>query len=181
MASTLNSFKARKTLTVGAKTYDYCSLPAVSKKLDRLPMSLKLLLENLLRREDGRQVKRADIDALLEWDPKAKPDKEIAFMPARVLLQDFTGVPAVVDLAAMRDALVAMGGDPKVHQPAAAGGSGHRPLGASRRLRQRGCVLASTPNWSRRATGSATPSCAGGRRPSSASAWCRPTPASCTR
>ncbi len=121
MASTLDSFKARKTLQVGARKYDYFSLPAVSKKLERLPVSLKLLLENLVRREDGRQVKRADITALLEWDPKAKPGveggKEIAFMPARVLLQDFTGVPAVVDLAAMRDALVAMGGDARAINP----------------------------------------------------------------
>ncbi|MHB8417240.1 MAG: aconitate hydratase AcnA [Myxococcales bacterium] len=117
MAPTLDSFHARKTFTVGKKTLDCFSLPAVSSDLARLPTSLRILLENLLRREDGRTVKRADIEALLAWDPKAKPSREIAFMPARVLLQDFTGVPAVVDLAAMRDALVAMGGDPQAINP----------------------------------------------------------------
>ncbi|HSM26710.1 MAG TPA: aconitate hydratase AcnA [Thioalkalivibrio sp.] len=82
-----------------------------------LPYSLKILLENLLRFEDGRTVRRADIDALLDWDPQAEPSQEIAFRPARVLLQDFTGVPAVVDLAAMRDAMVALGGDPQKINP----------------------------------------------------------------
>ncbi|HUB06163.1 MAG TPA: aconitate hydratase AcnA [Myxococcales bacterium] len=116
-SSTLDSFHARQTLKVGKKSYDWFSLPAVSKDLARLPTSLRILLENLVRREDGRTVKRADIEAILRWDPKAKPEKEIAFMPARVLLQDFTGVPAVVDLAAMRDALVAMGGNPSAINP----------------------------------------------------------------
>src|SRR2546426_9020246 len=78
----------------------------------RLPFSLKVLLENLLRHEDGTAVKRDDILALSRWDPAAAEQPEIAFMPARVLLQDFTGVPAVVDLAAMRDAMARMGGDP---------------------------------------------------------------------
>jgi aconitate hydratase len=83
----------------------------------RLPYSLKILLENLLRREDGRVVQAGDIEKLARWEPLKLPDEEIAFMPARVLLQDFTGVPAVVDLAAMRDAMVAMGGDPKRVNP----------------------------------------------------------------
>src|SRR5207253_3844928 len=93
-------------------------LPALPQdKLARLPYSLKILLENLLRFEDGVTVTRADIEALLEWDPRATPSHEIAFRPARVLLQDFTGVPCVVDLAAMRDAIIDLGGDPKVINP----------------------------------------------------------------
>src|SRR5262249_39595615 len=83
----------------------------------RLPFSLKVLLENLLRNEDGVSVRPQDIEALANWDPKALPSTEIAFMPARVLLQDFTGVPAIVDLAAMRDALLKMGGDPRRINP----------------------------------------------------------------
>ena len=102
----------------------------------RLPYSLKILLENLLRREDGRFVDRDDIQALAGWDVTSKAQKEIAFMPARVLLQDFTGVPAVVDLAAMRDGVVRLGGDPQQGQPAAAGRAGHRSLGAGRSLRR---------------------------------------------
>ncbi len=117
MASTHDSFKTRRTLDVGGAKYDYFALPVAAPNLARLPFSLRVLLENLLRREDGRTVERADIEALIRWDPRAKPSKEIAFMPARVLLQDFTGVPAVVDLAAMRDALKAMGKDPKAVNP----------------------------------------------------------------
>jgi aconitate hydratase len=85
--------------------------------ISRLPYALKFLLENLLRREDGEAVTAADVEALAGWVPSAEPTEEIAFMPARVLLQDFTGVPAVVDLAAMRDAMAAMGGDPKRINP----------------------------------------------------------------
>ena len=88
-----------------------------SRDLDRLPYALRILLENLLRREDGEVVTAGDVEALATWDPQAVPSREIAFMPARVLLQDFTGVPAVVDLAAMRDAMAAMGGDPKKINP----------------------------------------------------------------
>src|SRR5258705_208198 len=86
-------------------------------RAQKLPFSLKILLENLLRTEDGVNVTEADIAALAQWNPKAEPTKEIAFTPARVLLQDFTGVPAVVDLAAMRDAMKAMGGDPTKINP----------------------------------------------------------------
>jgi aconitate hydratase len=117
----MDSFKARRSLKAGDQSFDYYSLPALREAgagdPARLPTSLRLLLENLLRREDGRQVRREDIEALLRWDPKAKPDKEIAFMPARVLLQDFTGVPAVVDLAAMRDAIAGFGGSPQAINP----------------------------------------------------------------
>ena len=110
-----NHFGSEATLQVGNRTYTIHRLDAVTKidpRAAHLPFSLKILLENLLRTEDGLAVRPADIEALANWDPKAKPDKEIAFMPARVLMQDFTGVPAVVDLAAMRDAMRRMGGDP---------------------------------------------------------------------
>src|SRR2546421_2880845 len=107
-----NSFRARSTLTAGDRSYEIWSLAALPQdKLARLPYSLKILLENLLRFEDGVSVTRADIEALLEWDPRATPAHEIAFTPARVILQDFTGVPCVVDLAAMRDAIVRLGGN----------------------------------------------------------------------
>jgi aconitate hydratase len=113
-----NSFRARSTLTVGDRSYEIWSLAALPQdKLARLPYSLKVLLENLLRFEDGVSVSRADIEALLEWDPAAAPSHEIAFTPARVILQDFTGVPCVVDLAAMRDAIVRLGGDPQRVNP----------------------------------------------------------------
>jgi aconitase A len=107
-----NSFRARSTLKAGDRTYEIWSLAALPQdKLMRLPYSLKILLENLLRCEDGVNVTRSDIEALLEWDPAATPSHEIAFTPARVILQDFTGVPCVVDLAAMRDAIVRLGGN----------------------------------------------------------------------
>jgi aconitase A len=106
-----NSFRARSTLAVGERSYQIWSLASLPQdKLARLPYSLKILLENLLRCEDGVNVTRADIEALLEWDPAAPPSHEIAFTPARVILQDFTGVPCIVDLAAMRDAIVRLGG-----------------------------------------------------------------------
>src|ERR1700756_3102411 len=115
-----NSFKARSSLAVGNRSYDIWSLGALPReKVARLPYSLKILLENLLRFEDGVNVTRADIDALLSWDPAATPSYEIAFTPARVILQDFTGVPCVVDLAAMRDAIVRLGGDPERVNPLA--------------------------------------------------------------
>ncbi|HHH36849.1 MAG TPA: aconitate hydratase AcnA [Gammaproteobacteria bacterium] len=110
-----DSFDTRATLTVDGEDYLYHSLPRLYEKTGasvRLPYAQRVLLENLLRCEDGIAVKSGDIEALLAWDPAARPDKEIFFMPARVLLQDFTGVPAVADLAAMRGALKALGGDP---------------------------------------------------------------------
>jgi aconitate hydratase len=106
-----DTFGARSTLTVGGNDYEIFRLDAVSDgHVARLPYSLKILLENLLRHEDGRDVTRDDILALANWDPKAEPSTEISFTPSRVVLQDFTGVPAVVDLAAMRDAVVKLGG-----------------------------------------------------------------------
>ena len=121
MAS-LDSFKCRKTLEVGAKTYQYFSLKAAEKHglagIAQLPFSLKVVLENLLRNEDGRTVKKQDIEAVAAWlVNRGKKEHEIAFRPARVLMQDFTGVPAVVDLAAMRDAMEKLGGDPNKINP----------------------------------------------------------------
>src|SRR3954465_269594 len=117
----LDSFGTRSELDVNGKKYSYFSLPKFSaasgKDAARLPFSLRILLENLLRCEDGKAVVKKDIEALAGWDPKAVPDTEIAFHPARVVLQDFTGVPAVVDLAAMRDAMAKMGGDPSKINP----------------------------------------------------------------
>ncbi len=116
-----NSFNTRTPLKVGADTFHIFSLRALEKAgfaaLARLPYSLKILLENLLRREDGRFVERGDIQALAGWDVTSAAQGEIAFTPARVLLQDFTGVPAVVDLAAMRDGMVRLGGDPRRVNP----------------------------------------------------------------
>ena len=114
-----NSFDARTELTVGDKKYEIfnCARLAAKYPIARLPFAQKILLENLLRFEDGVNVTRADIEALANWDAKATPTKEIAFTPARVLLQDFTGVPVVVDLAAMRDAMKALGGDPNKINP----------------------------------------------------------------
>src|SRR6476619_5533895 len=118
MADHPNSFDARGTLKVGDRELEIFRLDALQSKFDvaRLPFSLKILLENLLRTEGNGSVEAKDIEALASWDAKAQPSKEIAFTPARVVMQDFTGVPAIVDLAAMRDAMAAMGGDPeKIH------------------------------------------------------------------
>ncbi|MCP5157163.1 MAG: aconitate hydratase, partial [Ectothiorhodospiraceae bacterium] len=115
----MTSHDARSTLEVDGKVHTIHRLDAVldARGLARLPYSLKVLLENLLRHEGSGDVSRADIEALAAWDPTAEPSIEIAFTPARVLLQDFTGVPAVVDLAAMRDAMVTLGGDPRKINP----------------------------------------------------------------
>jgi aconitate hydratase len=119
--TSLDSFKCQKTLKVGAKSYIYYSLPLAEKNgltgISKLPYSMKVLLENLLRNEDGRTVKKADIVAFSKWLKKRKLEHEISFRPARVLMQDFTGVPAVVDLAAMRNAMQALKGDPNKINP----------------------------------------------------------------
>ncbi|MGH9647062.1 MAG: aconitase family protein, partial [Bryobacteraceae bacterium] len=115
-----NSFGAAGKLQAGGREYEIFRLAALEKagiaRLSRIPYSIKILLENLLRFEDGTTVKKSDIEYVAKWDPKA-PASEINFRPARVLLQDFTGVPCVVDLAAMRDALTKMGADPKKANP----------------------------------------------------------------
>ncbi len=119
----VDSFSTRKVLRIGGQAYDIFRLDVLEqagfKNVSRLPVSLKVLLENLLRQEDGHHVNKGDIEALANWNPKVKSDKEIAFMPARVLMQDLTGVPAVVDLAAMREAMKRLGGDPKKINPLA--------------------------------------------------------------
>ncbi|HXW72812.1 MAG TPA: aconitate hydratase AcnA [Methylocella sp.] len=120
--TSLDSFKSRKKLTVGSKTYHYFSLKAAEKNglsgISALPFSMKILLENLLRFEDGRSVTKEDIEGVAAWlSNKGKKEREIAFRPARVLMQDFTGVPAVVDLAAMRNAMTELGGDPQKINP----------------------------------------------------------------
>ena len=119
--TSLDSFNCARTLKVGTKTYAYYSLPAAEKNglkgISRLPFSLKVLLENLLRHEDGRSVTRDDIEGFVQWLKTKTSQREVPFRPARVLMQDFTGVPAVVDLAAMRDAMKILGGDPKRINP----------------------------------------------------------------
>jgi aconitate hydratase len=114
-----NSFGARSTLSVGGKDFEIYRLDALQEKFDvaRLPYSIKVLLENVLRLEDGTSVSAADVEAIASWDAAAEPSVEIPFQPARVLMQDFTGVPAVVDLAAMRDAMEEIGGDPAAINP----------------------------------------------------------------
>jgi aconitate hydratase len=117
----LNSFKTETQLAIGTETFSYHSLSAFEKtsgkSLSKFPYSMKILLENLLRHEDDLSVRKTDIENLANWDPKAEPNTEIQFMPSRVLLQDFTGVPAVADLAAMRKALKKLGGDPDKINP----------------------------------------------------------------
>jgi aconitate hydratase len=121
VSTKLDSFAARTTLTVGVRSLEYFSLPrfgaSAGVDVERLPYSIRILLENVLRAEDGRVVTREDVLGLAEWSGRKKSSKEVAFHPARVVLQDFTGVPAVVDLAAMRDALAEMGGDPSKINP----------------------------------------------------------------
>src|ERR1700730_15837301 len=116
----MNSFGSRSGLRVGSKEYQIYRLQALDEKgisTKHLPYSLRILLENLLRTEDGRNVTKEEITALAAWNKNSKPDTEIAFTPSRVLLQDFTGVPCIVDLAAMRDAMKQLGGDPSLINP----------------------------------------------------------------
>src|SRR3974377_1290520 len=116
--TSLDSFKCCKPLKVGSRTYAFYSLSVAEKNglkgISRLPFSMKVLLENLLRHEDGRSVAKEDIQAVSQWLKTKTSEREIAFRPARVLMQDFTGVPAGVDLSAMRDALKSLGGDPNL-------------------------------------------------------------------
>ena len=112
-----NSFNTKKTLDVSGNSYTYFSLPDLG--VSKLPYSLKILLENMLRTEDGANVTREHVNALVTWDPTAEPDTEIQFSPARVIMQDFTGVPCIVDLATMREAVEALGGDPQKINPLA--------------------------------------------------------------
>jgi aconitate hydratase len=129
-----NSFGTRDQVTIGGTKYLIHRLDRIPGS-DRLPYSLKVLLENLARCEDGTQVTAEQVSALAEWDPAEQHPREIQYTPARVLLQDFTGVPCVVDLVAMRDAMAALGGDPQQINPLDPGRAGDRPLGDRRRLR----------------------------------------------
>ena len=113
-----NSFNAKSTLEVGSKKYEIFDLTKVEGS-NSLPFSLKILLENLLRTEDGANITAAQISALANWKPEAEPDTEIQFTPARVIMQDFTGVPCIVDLATMREAIADLNGDPKKVNPLA--------------------------------------------------------------
>ena len=136
MAS-LDSFRCRRTLEAGSATYHYFSIPEAEKNgldgVSQLPFSMKVLLENLLRNEDGRSVTREDIQSVAAWlTSRGKDEKEIAFRPARVLMQDFTGVPAVVDLAAMRDAMQKLGGAVDKINPLVPVDPRHRPFGHRR-------------------------------------------------
>src|SRR5256885_11187355 len=119
--TSLDSFRCCKPLKVGSRTYAFYSLPTAEKNglkgISRLPFTLKVLLENLLRYEDGRSIVKEDIQAVAQWLKTRTSEREIAFRPARVLMQDFTGVPAVVDLAALRHAMKTLGGDPKLIKP----------------------------------------------------------------
>ncbi|MBX3117098.1 MAG: aconitate hydratase, partial [Cryobacterium sp.] len=116
--STIDSFGARSSLEVGGKSYRVFRIDKVAG-YEKLPFSLKVLLENQLRTEDGKNVTKRQIEALGSWDPNAEPDTEIQFTPARVIMQDFTGVPCIVDLATMREAVAELGGDPKKINPLA--------------------------------------------------------------
>ena len=144
--NSLDSFKCLRSLKVGSKTYAYYSLPAAEKNglkgISRLPFSLKVLLENLLRNEDGRSVTKDDIQAVAQWLKNKTSEREIAFRPARVLMQDFTGVPAVVDLAAMRDAMADARRRSEKDQSAGAGRPRHRPFGRGQLFRHQHRVQA---------------------------------------
>ncbi len=118
MAASKDSFGSRSTLTVDGTDYDIFRLDAVEGS-EKLPFSLKVLLENLLRTEDGEDITADHIRAIANWDPNAEPDQEIQFTPARVVMQDFTGVPCIVDLATMREAMADLGGDPQKINPLA--------------------------------------------------------------
>ena len=131
-----DTFGARGTLQVGGSGYEIFRLGPV-EGAQRLPFSLKVLLENLLRTEDGANITADHIRALAAWDADAEPDTEIQFTPGRVIMQDFTGVPCVVDLATMREAVDRAGRRRVADQPAGPGRAGHRPLGHRRRLRHR--------------------------------------------
>jgi aconitate hydratase len=114
-----NTFGTKGNYKIEGKEYSFHNLHTLEGKykVSKLPFSMRILLENLLRTEDGLNIKSTDIEAILKWDPKSKSEHEISFMPARVVLQDFTGVPCVVDLAAMRDAIVKLGGNAKKINP----------------------------------------------------------------
>ena len=185
MPKSLDSFDCRRTLQANGTTYTYFSLVEAENNglagVSRLPFSLKVLLENLLRFEDGRTVTADDIRALADWVRDKRSDREIAYRPARVLMQDFTGVPAVVDLAAMRDATAHLGGDPRLVNPQV---PVDLVIDHSVMVDYFGVPTAFERNVEReyeRNGENATPFCAGARRPFPTSASCRRAPASAIR
>ena len=182
--TSLDSFRCCKPLKVGSKTYAHYSLPTAEKNglkgISRLPFSMKVLLENLLRNEDGRSVSKEDIQAVAQWLKTKTSEREIAFRPARVLMQDFTGVPAVVDLAAMRDAMKMLGGDPKKINPLVPVDLVCDHSVAVTFFGTNTAVKKNVEEETGR-TGSATNSSNGRRSRSTISAWCRRAPASATR
>ena len=168
-----DSLKTRTTLTAAGKTYSYFSIPTAAKALNadpsRLPVSLKILLENVLRFENGGTYKVSDAQSVLDWAKQGSSTQEVPFRPARILMQDFTGVPAVVDLAAMRDGITGLGGNPQQVNPLV-------PWTSSSTTPSWWTSPAPPTPWKRTsppsspATASATPSSAGARTPSRTSA-----------
>ncbi len=175
----MNSFGSRSILRAGKREFEIYRLDALEKQgcaVEHLPFSLRILVENLLRYEDGKSVKADDIRAITAWTKHSVPSQEIAFMPSRVLLQDFTGVPAVVDLAAMRDAMKALGGDPKLINPLQPADLViDHPCKSTSLVRRR--PWESMPSLSSRATKSATRFCVGDKPRSRTSPSFRRTPA----
>ena len=178
----VDTLKSRRSLTVDGRAYDYFDLSAaaVFGDVSILPFSLKILLENLLRFEDGRTVTADDVKALVAWSETRSSLREIAYRPARVLMQDFTGVPAVADLAAMRDAVVELGGKADRINPLCAV---DLVIDHSVMVDEFAARMPSrtTSRASSSATWNAMPSCAGARTRSTISASCRPAPASAIR
>lgn len=144
-SKSVNSFGAHDTLKVGEKSYQIYRLDAVPNTA-KLPYSLKVLAENLLRNEDGSNITKDHIEAIANWDPKAEPSIEIQYTPARVVMQDFTGVPCIVDLATMREAIADLGGNPDKVNSAGACRLGDRPLGDRRFVRPRRRIRAQRRN-----------------------------------
>ena len=185
--TSLDSFKCARTLKVGSKTYAYYSLPAAEKNglkgISRLPFSMKVLLENLLRNEDGRSVTKEDIQGFAQWLKTKTSEREVAFRPARVLMQDFTGVPAVVDLAAMRDAMDGLDGDAKKINPLVPVDlvrSTTRSRSTSSAPTTRSRRTSTTKSTSRTSGALPLPLQSGRSAASRTSASCRPAPASAT-
>ena len=175
-----DTFGARDTLEVSGREFEIFRLDAFQDRFDvaRLPYSLKVLLENALRLEDGESVTRENIEAIASWDAAAEPSAEIPFQPARVLMQDFTGVPALVDLAAMRDAMDELGGDPRRSTRWSRSTWSSTTRCRSTRSETR-APSTSTPIATTSATASATRSCAGASRRSTTSGWCPPATGIC--
>ena len=167
------------TLKAAGKDFDYYNIANLDG-IDHLPYSLKVLVENLVRNIDGANITDEHVKTLLDWDPNAEPSHEIQFTPSRVIMQDFTGVPCIVDLATMRDAVKDLGGDPEVINPQV---QSDMVIDHSVQIDKYGIATRSSRTWTSNtsATVNATSSCAGVSRHSRTSAWCRREPALSTR